>query len=107
MSLDLLVPPIGLERIEYRNYNYDNVSLNILNIISVVPSAFKSYPDNEGTPSIAFEMRGREKPVHWIIPKGKYGANATALRDRLLHRLQTGGYSHLVTADELIADLQK
>lgn len=55
-------PPIPGRYREHANH-----AINLLNVISFIRSKYSWYPDNDGVPSIAFRMIGKEESLQWIF----------------------------------------
>lgn len=57
----------GPPSIHGRYDKHVNVAINLLNVISFSRSKYAWYPDNEGVPSLAFSMIGRDEALEWIF----------------------------------------
>lgn len=96
--MEFIVAPDDIKEVRYHKIdNYKNISINVLTLISVKSSIERWYPDNEGTPSIVFQMQGTVEPIVWIIPKSKYGfSGAQKIRDLLLKQIEDGNTKPLI-----------
>lgn len=61
-----VIPPYHIPFDSGRYDYYFNQPISVINIISMKPTMYATYPDNKGVPAVEFKL-GMSQPMHWVF----------------------------------------